>query len=82
MTLALIGKGLVLGGLAFKHRGHVGSRCIQIYIYTHFFLFDRLRISLCSPQKKVQFHACKVVKYHKDRRGKTPSEKQELDCWI
>ena len=73
MTLVLIGKGLVLRGLAFKHRGHLGSRYIYIYL---FFWFDRLRISLCSAQKKVQFHACKVVKYHKDRRGKTPSEKQ------
>ena len=28
MTLVLIGKGLVLGGLTFKNRGHLGS---QVY---------------------------------------------------
>ena len=28
MTLVLIGKGLVLGGLTFKNRGHLGSRYI------------------------------------------------------
>ena len=32
MTLVLMGKGLVLGGLTFKNRGHLGSR----YIYTSF----------------------------------------------
>ena len=30
MTLVLIGKGLVLGGLTFKNRGHLGSRYIYI----------------------------------------------------
>ena len=32
MTLVLIGKGLVLGGLTFKNRGHLGSRYIYILI--------------------------------------------------
>ena len=30
MTLVLIGKGLVLGGLTFKNRGHLGSRYIYL----------------------------------------------------
>ena len=30
MTLVLIGKGLVLGGLTFKNRGHLGSRCLMV----------------------------------------------------
>ena len=29
MTLVLIGKGLVLGGLTFKNRGHLGSRILD-----------------------------------------------------
>ena len=37
MTLVLVGKGLVLRGVTFKNRGHLGSRCI--YIYTHLNLF-------------------------------------------
>ena len=32
MTLVLIGKGLVLGWVTFKNRGHLGSMCIYIYI--------------------------------------------------
>ena len=33
MTLALIGKGLVLGGWPSKNKGHLGSRYIYIYKY-------------------------------------------------
>ena len=34
MTLVLSGKGLVLGGLTFKNRGHLGSRYI-LYMKYH-----------------------------------------------
>ena len=34
MTLVLIGKGLVFGGLTFKNRGQFGSRYIHIYTHT------------------------------------------------
>ena len=30
MTLVLIGKGLVLGGLTFQNRGHLGSRLGEV----------------------------------------------------
>ena len=32
MTLVLIGKDLVWGGLTFKNRSHLGSRYIYVYI--------------------------------------------------
>ena len=35
MTLVLIGKGFVLGGVTFKNRGRWGSRCIYMYIYIY-----------------------------------------------
>ena len=35
MTLVLIGKGFVLGGLTFKNRGNWGSRYICIYTYIY-----------------------------------------------
>ena len=35
MTLVLVGKGLVLGGLTFKNRGHWGSRyTIVLFFYS------------------------------------------------
>ena len=37
MTLVLIGKGLVFGGLTFKNRGHLGSR----YIWDSYFFLAK-----------------------------------------
>ena len=35
MTLVVVGKGLVLGGLTFKNRGHWGSRHTHTHIYIY-----------------------------------------------
>ena len=39
MTTVLIGKGLVLGGLTLKNRGHLGSRYIYITNTYHLHLW-------------------------------------------
>ena len=44
MTLVLIGKGLVLGGLTFKNRGHLGSRYIHAYTGLHLLMWDQFDI--------------------------------------
>ena len=46
MTLVLIGKGLVFGGMTFKNRGHWGSRYIYIYIVQLIDKFTVLMISM------------------------------------
>ena len=45
--LVLIGKGLVLGGLTFKDRGHLGSR--QLLVYS----------SICM--KKMAYHSMSLL---------------------
>ena len=41
MTLVLIGKGFVLGGLTLKNRGHRGSRYMICNMYVYFFYIHR-----------------------------------------
>ena len=56
MTPVLIGKGLVLGGLTFKNRGHWGCRYIfifaYIYLYTYIYIYVYIYIHMYTHTHK------------------------------
>ena len=62
MTPVLTGKGLVLGGLTFKNRGHWGSRYIMFIGTRIFSAFRSIRISKCTIKLDNPVHRTRFIK--------------------
>ena len=53
MTIVLIGKGLVLGGLPFENRGHLGPHYLSLSVLTFFWSYEGIGTTTSRSQSKI-----------------------------